>query len=70
MNTKDEIARLRAEAKHFRVLAAMQRTIKHAAKERHDPIGALKAQCRITEYVRAAQQRDGMAKELRARIDA
>lgn len=69
MSIKDEVARLRAEARHFRELAHQQRErIRDLAS---GPIGsrdkpeALKARDRVNEYVRAAQDRDAKLKELR-----
>ncbi|WP_175969646.1 hypothetical protein [Burkholderia sp. BCC0322] len=70
MDTRAKIARMRAEAKHYRTLAACNRRIARDAKERGDQLGALKAQIRTTELVRAAQQRDAWAKELRATMQA
>ncbi|QTD88765.1 hypothetical protein [Burkholderia anthina] len=57
---------MRAEAKHFRELAACNRRIAREAAEQGDRLGALKAKIRTTELVRAAQQRDDRVKELRA----
>ncbi|WP_446903031.1 hypothetical protein [Burkholderia sp. YIM B11467] len=70
MNTRDEIARMRAEAKHYRQLAAINRRDVRAAKAIGDSVGALKASIRVTEHVRSAQQRDARAKELRASLAA
>lgn len=68
MTTKDEIARLRAEARHFREHAKAARAKAKRCKDERDWVGALKARDRANEYVRAAQERDALAKELRARI--
>ncbi|WP_157677859.1 hypothetical protein [Burkholderia ubonensis] len=70
MDTRAEIARMRAEAMHYRQLAACNRRIAREAKERGDQLGALKARIRTTELVRSAQQRDARAKELRACLAA
>lgn len=69
MSIKDEVARLRAEARHFRDLARQQRErIKDLASGpigSRDVLGAIKARDRVNEYVRAAQERDAKLKELR-----
>jgi hypothetical protein len=69
---KDVIAGLRAEAKHFRELAAGKRQLIRELKARpigsKDPIGVLKAQGRLSEYVKAAQDRDARVAELRLRL--
>ncbi|MCA8013334.1 hypothetical protein LGM38_14880 [Burkholderia vietnamiensis] len=70
MDTRAEIARMRAEAKHYRTLAACNRRIERDARQRGDQLGALKAKIRTTELVRAAQQRDARAKELRTMMQA
>lgn len=67
---KDHIAWLVADAKRFRGLAKIQRQRVRDAKAARDWIGALKAEERIHEYVRAAQQRDADAKEMRLRLKA
>lgn len=68
MSTKDDIARLRAEAKRFREHAKAARAERKSCKAERDWIGALKASIRVNEYVSAAQERDAMAKELRAQM--
>ncbi|MBK5061760.1 hypothetical protein [Paraburkholderia domus] len=68
MDAKDEIAGLRAQAKHFRELAAINRKAARAAKDCKAWVEAIKAQSRVDEYVLAAQQRDRLARELRGRI--
>ncbi|MCA8266444.1 hypothetical protein [Burkholderia vietnamiensis] len=70
MDTRAEIARMRAEAKHYRTLATCNRRIERDARQRGDQLGALKAKIRTTELVRAAQQRDARAKELRTMMQA
>jgi len=69
---KDEIARLRADARHFRDLAAYQRGVVRELKARpigrRDPVALLKAQDRVTEYVRSAQGCEAKIKEWRAQL--
>jgi hypothetical protein len=65
---KDRIAGLRAEAKHFRELAAMKRIEVRRAKANRAWVDALKAQSRVDEYVLSAQQRDSLCKELRSQF--
>lgn len=65
---RDRIDGLKAEAKNFRALAKFKREQVAKAKADKDWLGALKASDRVTEYVRAAQDRDAAADELRARI--
>jgi translation initiation factor 2B subunit (eIF-2B alpha/beta/delta family) len=66
----DDIARLKAEARHFRDLAAKKRKELAALKARpisqRDPIAAMHASNRVTEYVRAAQGREAFAANIRA----
>lgn len=67
MSTKDEIARLRAEAAHFRALAKGKRKLESDAKTAGDWLGKLNADIQATGYVRDAQGRDKRIKDLRAR---
>jgi hypothetical protein len=60
---RDEIARLRAEAAQFRKHAHYARL---AVQREPNPVGRLQWRSRVTEYVRAAQERDRLARELRA----
>lgn len=66
---RDEIARLRFEAKEFRTKAGRHRQFIRRDKERpigqRDPIGRLHSQARIGEYTLAAQERDRLAKQIR-----
>lgn len=66
MLTKDDIPRLRAEAKRFRENAKFARQQSAQCKERCDWVGKLKADSRVTEYVRTAQDRDRTIKTLKA----
>lgn len=61
---------LKAEAKNFRALAKFKREQVAKLKADKDWVGALKASDRVREYVRAAQDRDAAAAEMRARIAA
>jgi hypothetical protein len=69
---QDRIAGLRAEAKHFRELAATKRSLIRTLRARpigqKDVLAVLDAQGRLNEYVRAAQERDALCKELRAQL--
>ncbi len=69
---KDEIARLRYEARHFRDLAKMKRAEIAELKSRligsRDPIAMLKARDRVVEYVRNAQNCEAKIKEWRAQL--
>lgn len=69
---KAEIARLRWEARHFRDFAKARRAelrqLRALPMGRRDPIRALECQTRIGEYTLAAQQRDRLAKEIRATL--
>lgn len=69
---KDEIARLRYEARHFRDLAKMKRAeiaeLKARPIGRRDPIAVLKARDRVAEYVRDAQNCEAKIKEWRAQL--
>ena len=66
MVTKDDIPRFRAEAKSFRAHAKAARAEAAKCKETADWVGKLKAECRVTEYVRNAQARDKWINELKA----
>ena len=66
MDIKDEIARCRSEAKHFRSLAKFHRELAASAKSKSDWLAKLKADDRVREYVRTAQSYDARAKELRS----
>lgn len=69
---KDEIARLRYEARHFRDLAKMKRAEVAALKAqpvgRRDQLAILRAQCRVGEYVRDAQNCEAKIKEWRLQL--
>lgn len=69
---KDEIARLRYEAKHFRELAKVKRQQISELKARpigsRDPIAVLRARDRVSEYVRDAQNCEAKIKEWRAQL--
>lgn len=69
VSIKDEVARLRAEARHYRDLARQQRErirdLTTGPVGSRDMLAALKARERVNEYVRAAQDRDAKLKELR-----
>ena len=67
-SVKDEIARLRAEARHFRDLAKLQRERVRAARLGRRWVDKMRAEDRVREYVRAAQDRDARVKELRAQF--
>lgn len=71
-SVKDDIARLRAEARHFRDLAKAKRQevrdLKAQPIGRRDPLSQLRAEDRVREYVRAAQDRDARVKELRGPV--
>lgn len=64
MSQKDEKARLRAEAKRFREHAKSARADVKRCKAAGDWVGKLKAECRVTEYVRDAQGREEMARRI------
>lgn len=67
---KDAIGGLKAEAKRFRELAKGKRQqlsrLKDRGFGRRDFMAELDCKLRITEYVRAAQDRDAEIKSLRA----
>lgn len=69
---KDEIARLRYEARHFRDLAKIKRAevaeLKARPVGRRDPIALLRAQDRVHEYVRDAQNCEAKIKEWRTQL--
>lgn len=69
---KDEIARLRHEAKHFRELAKARREDMRKLRAlpigHKDPIAQIRTQCRINEYTMGARQRDQQIKRLRAQL--
>ncbi len=69
---RDEIARLRADARHFRDLAKMKRAevarLKALPIGRRDPVALLRARDRVAEYVRDAQNCEAKIKEWRAQI--
>ncbi|KDB69724.1 hypothetical protein [Bordetella bronchiseptica] len=69
---KDEIARLRAEARHFRDLAKMKRAevavLKAQPVGRRDQLAILQAQCRVGEYVRDAQNCEAKIAEWRLQL--
>jgi len=69
---KDEIARLRYEARHFRDLAKMKRAevaeLKARPIGRRDPLAVLRARDRVAEYVRDAQNCEAKIKEWRAQL--
>lgn len=69
---KDEIARLRYEARHFRDLTKMKRAeiaeLKAQPIGRRDPIAVLRARDRVAEYVRDAQNCEAKIKEWRAQL--
>lgn len=65
MLTANDIPRLRAEAKHWRENAKIARGEASRCKEGGDFVGKLKADLRVTEYVRAAQARDQLIKTLK-----
>ncbi|MFG0231792.1 hypothetical protein [Achromobacter sp. 413638] len=71
---KDEIARLRYEARHSRDLAAAKRILIKDLKARpigsKDPLAMLDAQGRVAEYVRHAQICEAKIKEWRAQLVA
>lgn len=71
-SVKDEIARLRFEAGHFRELAMIKRVqlagLKALPIGRRDPIAELRAQDRIREYVRDAQNCEAKIKEWRLQL--
>ncbi|BCQ68211.1 hypothetical protein PEQA60_22010 [Pseudomonas sp. Eqa60] len=66
MLTKNDIPRLRSEAKRFRSYAKLAREESAQCKERCDWVGKLKADGRVTEYVRTAQDMDRAIKTLKA----
>lgn len=66
MDIKDEIARCRSEAKHFRGLAKFQREQAASAKAKSNWLAKLKDDDRAREYVRTAQGYEATAKELRS----
>jgi len=66
MLTKEDIPRFRAEAKSFRAHAKAARAEVAKCKAASDWVGKLKAECRVTEYVRDAQDRDRLISELKA----
>jgi hypothetical protein len=67
---KDEIARLRHEAKHLRELGKARREDMRKLRAlpigHKDPIEQIRVQCRINEYTIAARQRDEQIKRLRS----
>lgn len=69
---KDEIARLRYEARHFRDLAKMKRAEIAELKARpigqRDPIAVLRARDRVAEYVQDAKNCEAKIKEWRAQL--
>ena len=69
---KDEIARLRYEARHFRGLAKMKRAeiarLKAMPVGWRDPLAVLLARDRVAEYVRDAQNCEAKIKEWRAQM--
>lgn len=69
---KDEIARLRAEARHFRDLAKIKREevkrLKYLPIGSRDPIALIRAQDRVAEYVRDAQNCEAKIKEWRSQL--
>jgi len=66
MLTKEDIPRFRAEAKNFRAHAKAARIEASRCKQNGDWVGKLKAECRVTEYVRDAQAREKWIQELKA----
>lgn len=69
---KDEIARLRAEKKHFLKLAAQAREtardLSAAPIGRKDPIARLRAKDREAEYRASARRCDGRIAEWKAQL--
>ena len=65
---RDYIACLRAEARHFRDLAKIQRERSREAKLAKRWVDKLRADDRAREYVRAAQERDAQAKQYREHL--
>lgn len=65
MLTKEDIPRLRAEAKRFRSYAKLAREEASKCKENCDWVGKLKAEGRVTEYVRTTQDADKAIKTLK-----
>lgn len=69
---KEEIARLRCEARHFRDLAKMKRAevarLKALPIGQRDPIALLRVRERVSEYVRDAQNCEAKIKEWRAQL--
>ncbi len=65
MTSTNDIPRLRAEAQHWRENAKIARGAAARCKERGDLVGKLKADLRVTEYVREAQARDKLIKSLK-----
>ncbi|ROM94420.1 hypothetical protein [Pseudomonas brassicacearum] len=66
MLTKDDIPRLRAEARQFRDYAKHSRAEAAKCKKNGDWLGKLKADTRATEHVRVAQDRGEAIKALKA----
>jgi hypothetical protein len=66
MLRKEDVPRLRAEAKGFREHAKAARVEAAKCKENRDWVGKLKADNRVKEYVREAQGRDNLIKQLKA----
>lgn len=71
-SVKDEIARLRYEARHFRDLAKIKRAevarLKSLPIGNRDPIALIRAQDRVAEYVRDAQNCEAKIKEWRSQF--
>lgn len=71
-SVKDEIARLRAEARHFRSLAKIKRAeaarLKDLPVGKKDPIALMRARDRVAEYVRDAQNCEAKIKEWRLQL--
>lgn len=64
---RDEIGRLRAEAKHFRELARGKRIqLRMISNRSYTAMDRYRCRERISEYTLAAQERERIAKELRA----
>lgn len=67
MTVKEEIARLRYEAKHFRGLAKIKRAevaqLKALPIGQRDPVAEMRARDRVREYVRDAQNCEAKIKE-------
>lgn len=69
---KEEITRLRYEARHFRDLAKIKRAevarLKALPIGQRDPIAVLRARDRVSEYVRDAQNCEAKIKEWQAQL--